>query len=98
MFVDLCRRHDLPEPRRQVAIPGLGQVDFYYDDVRIVIELDGYAYHSDLGPFQKDRTRSNALGVGGELVLRYTYADVTAKAAFVARQVRAARRARGAAA
>ena len=95
LFVDLCRRHGLPEPRRQVAIPGLGRVDFYYDDARIVIELDGYAYQSDLRPFQKDRTRSNALGVGGELVLRY--ADVTAKAAFVASQIRAARRARGAA-
>lgn len=97
LFVDLCRRHGLPEPRRQVVIPGLGRVDFYYDDTRIVIELDGYAYHSDLGPFQKDRTRSNALGVGGELVLRYTHADVTGRGAFVADQVRSARRARGAA-
>ena len=96
-FVALCRRHGLPEPRRQVEVPGLGRVDFYYDDARIVIELDGYAYHSDLGPFQKDRTRSNALGVGGELVLRYTHADITTRAAHVASQIRAARLGRGAA-
>jgi very-short-patch-repair endonuclease len=93
-FLALCRRHGLPEPRRQVEVPGLGRVDFYYD-ARIVIELDGYEYHYDRGAFQRDRTRSNALGVGGELVLRYTHADVTTKAAQVASQVRAARRARG---
>ena len=96
LFVDLCRRHGLPEPRRQVEIPGPGRVDFYYDEARIVIEIDGFAYHSDLGPFQKDRTRDNALGVGGELVLRYTHADITAKPAQVASQVKAARLARGA--
>jgi very-short-patch-repair endonuclease len=95
-FLDLCRRHGLPEPRRQVEVPGLGRVDFYYDDARIVIELDGYEYHYDRGAFQRDRTRSNALGVGGELVLRYTHADVTVDAARVAGQVRAARRGRGA--
>ena len=61
-----------------------------------MIELKGYEYHYDRGAFQRDRTRSNALGVGGELVLRYTHADVTTKAAQVASQVRAARRARGA--
>ncbi|MDQ3661419.1 MAG: hypothetical protein M3454_10235 [Actinomycetota bacterium] len=55
LFVDLCRRHGLPEPRRQVEVSGLGRVDFYYDDTRIVIELDGYAYHSDRPAFQKDR-------------------------------------------
>ena len=95
-FLDLCRRHGLPEPRRQVEVPGLGRVDFYYDDARIVIELDGYEYHRDRPAFQRDRTRSNALGVGGELVLRYNHADVTAAAAFVASQVGAARRMRGA--
>ena len=95
-FLGLCRRHGLPEPRRQVEVPGLGRVDFYYDDARIVIELDGYEYHRDRPAFQTDRTRSNALGVGGELVLRYTHADVTVDAAQVASQVRAARRARDA--
>lgn len=94
-FLDLCRHHGLPEPRRQVEVPGLGRVDFYYADTRIVIELDGYEYHSDRPAFQKDRTRSNALGVGGDLVLRYTYADVTFKAAEVASQIGTARRARG---
>ncbi len=97
-FLALCSRHGLPEPRRQVEVPGLGRVDFYYDDARIVIELDGYEYHYDRPAFQRDRTRSNALGVGGELVLRCTHADVTTKAAQVASQVGAARRARGAAA
>ena len=95
LFVELCRRYDLPEPRRQVAVPGIGRVDFYYEDARIVIEFDGYAYHSDPAPFQKDRTRGNALGVGGELVLRYTHADVTLDAARVASQIRQARRVRG---
>lgn len=95
-FLELCRRHGLPEPRRQVEVPGLGRVDFYYDDARIVIEFDGYQYHRDRPAFQRDRTRSNALGVGGELVLRYTHADVTAEAVHVASQVRAARLAGGA--
>lgn len=83
-------------PRRQVEVPGLGRVDFYYDDARIVIELDGYEYHWDRAAFQRDRARSNALGVGGDLVLRFTHSDVTGTPARVASQVRAARRARGA--
>lgn len=95
-FVALCGRHGLPEPRRQVEVPGLGRVDFYYEDARIVIEIDGYEYHSDRPAFQKDRSRDNALGIGGELVLRYTYADITADAAQVASQLRTARRVRGA--
>lgn len=95
-FLGLCRRHGLPEPRRQVEVPGLGRVDFYYDDARIVIELDGYEYHWDRAAFQRDRARSNALGVGGDLVLRFTHSDITGTPARVASQVRAARRARGA--
>lgn len=93
-FVKLVEAYSLPKPERQYRIEGVGRVDFAYPDARIAIELDGYEWHSDRDPFQKDRTRSNRLGLGEWLVLRYTKNDVTLRAALVAEELRTALRMR----
>lgn len=43
---------------------------------RLVIEVDGYAYHSGDDRFQRDRTKQNALLAAGWRVLRFTWADL----------------------
>jgi len=93
-FVKLLEAYSLPKPERQYRIEGVGRVDFAYPDARIAIELDGYEYHADRTPFQKDRTRSNRLGLGEWLVLRYTKDDVTQRAALVAEELLTALRLR----
>jgi len=38
------------------------------------VECDGYAFHSDVRAFERDRQRINALTARGVVVLRWTWA------------------------
>ena len=62
--------------RSQVAIAGVGTVDFVVG-ARLVIEIDGYAYHSDPDDFERDRRRDARLSARGYRVLRFSYKQVT---------------------
>ena len=66
----------------------IGRVDVLFDDVRLVVEVDGLAFH-DAARFQADRTRQNRLVAAGYTVLRFTWADLVDRPAEVLRQVRA---------
>jgi hypothetical protein len=57
----------------------IGIVDVLFDGARVVVEIDGRAYHSDDVAFQRDRTRQNRLMRAGYLVLRFTWDDVVAR-------------------
>jgi very-short-patch-repair endonuclease len=57
----------------------IGIVDVLFDEARVVVEIDGRAYHSDDVAFQRDRTRQNRLMRAGYLVLRFTWDDVVAR-------------------
>lgn len=59
----------------QVPIPGLGRVDIVVEG-RIIIELDGFDFHSDRAAFKKDRKRNNAGMLSGFPTLRYVYEDL----------------------
>lgn len=69
------RLHDV---RRQVTIAGVGRVDFLIGD-RLVIEIDGFAYHSDPEQFEQDRRRDAALSALGYRVLRFSYHQVMSR-------------------
>ena len=62
--------------RRQVAIPGIGRVDFIIGE-RLVIEVDGAEHHADR--FEADRRRDALLSHRGYRVLRFTYWQVMAR-------------------
>ena len=62
--------------------------DVYFPDVRLVVEVDGRAFHGATR-FQSDRTRQNALVAAGCTVLRYTWEDLTKRPAEVVAQIRA---------
>jgi very-short-patch-repair endonuclease len=55
----------------------IGVGDVVFRAARIVIEVDGWAYHSDPELFQRDRTRQNRLVRAGWMVLRFTWRDLT---------------------
>lgn len=61
--------------RTQVAIDLVGRVDLLVGD-RLVIELDGRAWHDRPGDFESDRRRDRELVALGYLVLRASYAQV----------------------
>jgi very-short-patch-repair endonuclease len=74
-FLRLLRAHDLPLPEVNAKL-GPYEVDFVWRDARLVVELDGYAYHSDRGAFEADRRRDRDLQTRGYVVLRFTYREV----------------------
>lgn len=78
--------------RAGVVLPGVGEVDLLVEEC-VVVEIDGYAFHSDRAAFVRDRRRDRALAALGYPVLRFTYADALEEHGLVA-DVRAALRVR----
>lgn len=54
----------------QVFLPGIGRVDFLLDGF-LIVENDGFEFHSKRADMRRDRTRNNASAVNGYAVLRY---------------------------
>jgi len=52
------------------------RVDVAFPAPKIVIEVDGWAFHSDQEVFQYDRKRQNYLTLMGWQVLRFTWLDL----------------------
>lgn len=60
---------------RQVIIPGVGRVDFLIGQ-RLVVELDGRAFHDTASRFEEDRRRDARLSTLGYRVLRFSFRQV----------------------
>ncbi len=67
----------------------IGVPDVLFPAERVVIEVDGRAYHG-AERFQHDRERRNRLVLAGYVVLNFTWHDLTARPDAVVAQVRAA--------
>lgn len=68
-------RANLPKPTPQYEIFVNGsrrRLDFAYPELKIAIEVDGFAFHNDRGVFDRDRILSTWLASSGWLVLRVT--------------------------
>ncbi|UGU28475.1 endonuclease domain-containing protein [Mycolicibacterium smegmatis] len=52
-------------------------VDVAFPAVKVAIEADGWAFHSDQADFQHDRVKQNELTLMGWLPLRFTWLDLT---------------------
>ena len=55
----------------------IAEADFAAPELKLCIEIDGRAYHSDRAAFENDRTRQNALVLAGWTVLRFTWEQIT---------------------
>lgn len=75
------------EPAHHVE--GVGYVDLLVEGC-VVVELDGFAYHSRRVEYRNDRRRDRALVALGLTVLRFTYEDVISTPGRLATDVRAA--------
>lgn len=56
---------------------GLALLDLAFLDERVLVEIDGWAYHRDLRAFLRDRARQNALVLDGWVVIRTTWYELT---------------------
>ncbi|MBL8940941.1 MAG: DUF559 domain-containing protein [Archangium sp.] len=69
--------HGFPAPARQTRVRVRGRrfrLDFTFAEAPVVIEADGYAWHSTVASFEADRRRINALTARGYRVLQWTWA------------------------
>jgi predicted transcriptional regulator of viral defense system len=85
-FLQLCDDHGIPRPETNARVEGM-EVDFVWRDRRLIVEVDGYAYHRAPSRFEADRERDVMLGLSGWRVLRFTWRHVTERAAWVAAAV-----------
>ncbi|TNC17579.1 DUF559 domain-containing protein [Georgenia sp. 311] len=69
-----------------VTIAGVGEVDLVVEG-HVVVECDGFAYHSGRVEYREDRRRDRVLIAKGYLPLRFTYEDVMTDSATVVRAV-----------
>ncbi|GAB3247514.1 DUF559 domain-containing protein [Arthrobacter pigmenti] len=71
----------------QASFTGVGYVDLLIEG-RLIVELDGAAFHSDRSSYRRDRSRWNNLTIRGYPVLRFTYEDVMYFPGLMLEQVR----------
>jgi very-short-patch-repair endonuclease len=82
-FLALCDAHDLARPNVNTRIEG-EEVDFAWRDRRLIVEVDGYAYHRSPSAFETDRERDITLVLAGWRVMRFTWTQLTTRPAWVA--------------
>jgi predicted transcriptional regulator of viral defense system len=70
-FVELCREANLPLPALNAPVAG-HEVDALWLRQRLIVELDGYAFHGTRAAFERDRARDLELQLAGYRVLRVT--------------------------
>jgi very-short-patch-repair endonuclease len=82
-FLRLCDDHGIKRPEVNAYIEGY-LVDFVWRERRLIAEVDGYRYHRAPSRFEADRERDVVLATRGWGVRRFSYRQVTERAAWVA--------------
>jgi very-short-patch-repair endonuclease len=64
---------------REMWLPGYGPalLDLAFDELKVLVEIDGWAYHRDLRAFLRDTDRQNALVLQGWVVIRTNWYELT---------------------
>jgi very-short-patch-repair endonuclease len=75
-FLALIRRGDLDVPRTNAPLHGF-EVDFLWPQQRLVVEIDGEAFHRSRHMFETDRKRDAVLTAAGFRVQRFTWRQLT---------------------
>lgn len=65
----------------------VGRVDLWYA-IGLVVEADGFAFHSERADYRRDRRMANALEVLGVGLLRFTWEDIVHDPEYVVATVR----------
>jgi len=88
-FMEFAAKYRLPPMMRQVNLPGRGQwpgrVDFFWPDLRLVVETDGLRYHRTPAQQAKVRRRDQLHTAAGRTPLRFTHAQIRFEPSYVER-------------
>lgn len=71
-FLGIVTRARLPRPMVNAWIEGY-EVDFLWPAQRIIVEVDGFAFHSTRASFENDRRRDAELSAQGYRIMRVTW-------------------------
>ena len=74
-FLALIRAAKLPPPRTNVRV-GRHEVDFLWAAERLIVEVDGFRFHSSRHAFERDRARDADLAALGHKVVRVTWRQI----------------------
>jgi very-short-patch-repair endonuclease len=85
-LVAICDDHAIPRPITNTVVHGF-EVDAYWPDRRLAVELDSWEHHGTRAAFERDRERDAELHAHGIATLRFTYAQVTNRRGWVARRL-----------
>jgi very-short-patch-repair endonuclease len=86
-FLQLCLDHDLPRPQVNHIESGT-EHDFTFPAHRLIVEVDGYAYHRGRTAFRRDRARDREALRRGCRTVRFTAAEVLSAPRAVAAELR----------
>jgi len=79
-FLEVLASRNVREPARQVdlgdADSWIGRVDFVWRDERLIVEVDGAAFHNGFVDQKNDRERDERFTEAGWRVLRFGWDDV----------------------
>jgi very-short-patch-repair endonuclease len=70
--IELVRAARLPTPEANTRVNGY-EVDFVWHEQRLIVEVDGYAFHSSRSSFERDRRRDRDLQAHSYRVIRLTW-------------------------
>jgi very-short-patch-repair endonuclease len=84
----LLREHGLPQPISNGFVCGY-EVDLHWPELKLVAELDGYAYHHHRRAFETDRERDIVLAAAGHRTVRVTDRQLTEQRQETAERFRA---------
>jgi very-short-patch-repair endonuclease len=63
------------------------EVDFFWPQARLVVEVDGYRVHGHRAAFERDRRKGLALVAAGYRVIRITWIQLVHEPVLVAAQL-----------
>lgn len=66
------------------------EFDFAFPELRVAVEVDGWAWHVDVERFRHDRRKQNTLELAGWTVLRFTWHDLTQRPEQVLTEIKSA--------
>jgi very-short-patch-repair endonuclease len=71
-LLELITRAQLPRPEVNVRLCGY-EVDALWREAKLVVEIDGHAFHGHRAAFERDRKRDQILAAAGYRVVRVTW-------------------------
>ena len=88
-FLRLCDAHGIPRPLVNEKI-GIWTPDFLWPQFALVVETDGHDFHRTAAARRRDARKDEFMRAQGLTVIRFTWADVTARPIQAAARIRAA--------